>query len=350
MNLCSNARPGRGEYYNIFQRRFAFHSIVCRSAGDTKHQKSYLPEDKQFLVTSHAASSRRVSALKSAVRVGTVGSSDIEVEGWVAPELDFAAGTAAAEAESYATLVTSAPGGLASHVREEEYTSRRSDRACSPVGSALATADAAVGASTEQTPPAAAHAAVLQDDSDSDEEYVDMSEFADSNLVKAEAADAAGTTAAEAEAAATGTAVHLLSTRMYTVSVCYDNYYQTPRIYFTGFSEEGGPLTPEQMQEDVMQDYVHKTVTMESHPHLASSVPHISVHPCRHAATMQRLLGGLLQEAAAAGVVDAEAKLTERVGMYMFLFLKFVSSVVPTIEYDSTADYDLSFAAPSAMM
>lgn len=270
-----------------------------------------------------------------------------EIDGWLAPELDTGAGITESESDTYTTLVTSAPGGLASHVREEEYSAQRSERASSPVGEALATADAAVGAAGEAVPSAAQ--AVLQDDSDSDEEYVDMSEFADDNLAQAEAADVAGATGAEVESAATGTAVQLLSTRMYTVSVCYDNYYQTPRMYFTGFSEEGAPLTPQQMQEDVMQDYVHKTVTMESHPHLSSAVPHISVHPCRHASTMQRLLGGLLQEAQAAGVPDAEAKLAQRVGMYLFLFLKFVSSVVPTIEYDSTADYDLSFASPSAM-
>ncbi len=318
--------------------------FLCRSAGDASHAKSYLPSDKQYLVIDHVASSRRVAALKGVVRDSH--ESTVELDDWVAPNLATDGSGVEDQSDNYTTLVTTAPGGLASHVREGEFTSQRSDRASSPVASALASADAAVGATAE---PAPASAVLQADSDDSDDEYVDMSQFADGNLVQSEAADTAATTVAQAASAESGAAVHLLSTRMYTVSVCYDNYYQTPRMYFTGYSEEGAPLTPEQMQEDVMQDYVHKTVTMESHPHLASAVPHISVHPCRHASTMQRLLAGVLADAKAAGVQDAEERMAARVGMYLFLFLKFVSSVVPTIEYDSTADYDLSLATPSAM-
>lgn len=43
--------------------------------------------------------------------------------------------------------------------------------------------------------------------------------------------------------------------------------------------QSGQPLAPEEVFEDVMQDYARQTVTMEPHPHLASH--HASVHPCK---------------------------------------------------------------------
>jgi ubiquitin-like-conjugating enzyme ATG3 len=33
------------------------------------------------------------------------------------------------------------------------------------------------------------------------------------------------------------------------------------------------------MFEDIIQDYAHRTVTIESHPHL--DAPHASIHPCQ---------------------------------------------------------------------
>ena len=44
-------------------------------------------------------------------------------------------------------------------------------------------------------------------------------------------------------------------------------------------------LTPEEIFEDIMQDYVNRTVTMEDHPHLKGA-RHASIHPCQ--------VGGLL--------------------------------------------------------
>ncbi|CAH2043843.1 unnamed protein product, partial [Thlaspi arvense] len=56
-------------------------------------------------------------------------------------------------------------------------------------------------------------------------------------------------------------------------------------------------------------------VTTEDHPHLPRK--HVSVHPCRHGAVMRKTL------------------------MYLFLFLKLMASVIPTIEYDYAMDFDL---------
>ncbi len=95
-----------------------------------------------------------------------------------------------------------------------------------------------------------------------------------------------------------------------------------------------------------MQDYAKKTVTIDPHPHL--SRPHgefctfrvklykflpsccfstASVHPCQHAPAMLRIIEALKE----CGDVPS-------VEQYLFIFLKFIQSVIPTIEYDYTVD------------
>ncbi|MBA0732763.1 hypothetical protein Gogos_016831 [Gossypium gossypioides] len=121
---------------------------------------------------------------------------------------------------------------------------------------------------------------------------------------------------------------NILLTRTYDVSITYDKYYQTPRVWLTGYDESRMLLQPELVLEDVSQDHAHKTVTIEGHPHLPGK--HASVHPCRHGAVMKKIIDVLMSHG-----VEPE------VDKYLFLFLKFVASVIPTIEYDYTMDFDL---------
>ncbi|GLT39596.1 hypothetical protein SLE2022_177690 [Rubroshorea leprosula] len=121
---------------------------------------------------------------------------------------------------------------------------------------------------------------------------------------------------------------NILRTRTYDVSITYDKYYQTPRVWLTGYDESRMLLQPELVLEDVSQDHAHKTVTIEDHPHLPGK--HASVHPCRHGAVMKKIIDVLMSRG-----VEPE------VDKYLFLFLKFVASVIPTIEYDYTMDFDL---------
>eukprot|EP00262_Sarcandra_glabra_P008392 TRINITY_DN21918_c0_g1_i1.p1 TRINITY_DN21918_c0_g1~~TRINITY_DN21918_c0_g1_i1.p1 ORF type:complete len:316 (+),score=66.18 TRINITY_DN21918_c0_g1_i1:170-1117(+) len=121
---------------------------------------------------------------------------------------------------------------------------------------------------------------------------------------------------------------NILRTRTYDVSITYDKYYQTPRVWLTGYDESRILLHPELVLEDVSQDHARKTVTIEDHPHLPGK--HASVHPCRHGAVMKKIIDVLMSHG-----VEPE------VDKYLFLFLKFVASVIPTIEYDYTMDFDL---------
>lgn len=110
--------------------------------------------------------------------------------------------------------------------------------------------------------------------------------------------------------------------RSYDITIVYDNYYRTPRVYLRGHKDDGSLLTPDEMMEDVMQDYANRTATIEIHPHSPDAGAHISIHPCRHAHVMKRILDSMTDKPS--------------VESYIFIFLKFISSIIPTIEYDFT--------------
>eukprot|EP00122_Pirum_gemmata_P017187 Pgem_evm1s16084 len=56
----------------------------------------------------------------------------------------------------------------------------------------------------------------------------------------------------------------------------------------------------------------------------------MSVHPCRHSDVMKRILQNF--EGQGSGELG--------VHLYLIIFLKFVQSVIPTIEYDFTKEFD----------
>lgn len=124
----------------------------------------------------------------------------------------------------------------------------------------------------------------------------------------------------------------LVRTRTYDLSITYDKYYRTPRVFLFGYNKHGQPLTMEQIMEDISGDHVGKTVTVEKHPHLGTS--HASIHPCRHAQVMKKMLD--MAQGGAKGSDDGKKKEPISVEQSLFLFLKFISSVIPTIEYDYT--------------
>lgn len=76
--------------------------------------------------------------------------------------------------------------------------------------------------------------------------------------------------------------------RRYDLSITYDFYYQTPRLWLLGYNEGGQLLTQEEIFEDIMAEYAHKTVTYEAHPHMAYK--NASIHPCNHAKVMKKII------------------------------------------------------------
>jgi len=114
--------------------------------------------------------------------------------------------------------------------------------------------------------------------------------------------------------------------RTYDLHISYDKYYQTPRLWLSGYSN-GIPLKPEEVFEDILSAYSAKTVTIDPHPH--TRMPTASIHPCKHAQVMKKVVDDWIAEG-----------LAPRVDLAMFVFLKFISSIVPTINYDFTMDIE----------
>jgi ubiquitin-like-conjugating enzyme ATG3 len=131
--------------------------------------------------------------------------------------------------------------------------------------------------------------------------------------------------------------------RRYNVYLVYDAYYCTPRVYVSGYNANNQPLTREEMFQDVFSTNRDKTVTVDAHPVLGH--PCMSVHPCRHAETMQRNLQRLEErfndDQEAAGVDAAHrTPFVFPVFLALFVFLRFITSVIPTIEYDVGIDVE----------
>ena len=95
-----------------------------------------------------------------------------------------------------------------------------------------------------------------------------------------------------------------------------------------GYKEDGQPLSSNEIFEDIMSDYAEKTVTIENHPH--DEIKCASIHPCKHSVVMKRIIDSINSNG---GQID--------VRMAMFVFLKFIGSIVPTIEYDFTMDVQI---------
>uniref|UniRef100_A0A8C5L0Q7 Ubiquitin-like-conjugating enzyme ATG3 n=1 Tax=Jaculus jaculus TaxID=51337 RepID=A0A8C5L0Q7_JACJA len=174
--------------------------------------------------------------------------------------------------------------------------------------------------------------ALCEEDEEEDEgEAADMEENEESGSLETDEAtlDTRKTVEACKATADAGGEDAILQTRTYDLYITYDKYYQTPRLWLFGYDEQRQPLTVELLYEDISQDHVKKTVTIENHPHLSSS-PMCSVHPCRHAAVLKKIIETVAEGGGELGV-----------HMYLLIFLKFVQAVIPTIEYDYTRHFTM---------
>ncbi|KAF3795181.1 Autophagy-related protein 3 [Nymphaea thermarum] len=255
-------------------------------SGDPRKRKPYLPADKQYLITRNVPCLRRVHSVEEEYEAAT--------EDSVPENEDF-------------------DGWLFTHGNTKENKSAVEDL-------------------PSMETPETAKTGTIQSISTyfgaEDQDIPDMEEYEDPDtLNESDAAtlDPSYLVANEPDDD------NILRTRTYDVSITYDKYYQTPRVWLTGYDESKMLLQPELVLEDVSQDHARKTVTIEDHPHLPGK--HASIHPCRHGAVMKKIIDVLMSHG-----VEPE------VDKYLFLFLKFVASVIPTIEYDYTIDFDMGNA------
>jgi len=253
-------------------------------AGDPKHAKPYLPKDKQFLVTRNVPCRERAAAMEQFAGKEVHLSGDDE--GWVE-----AGGDGAGDAGDADDDIPDIDAGVAAVSLSEE---------------------------TEETARDGSGA------SDASSDIPDMDDFVD--VAAEEEEDEASLLPPRRSETPESAAVdaRILRTRTYDLSVSYDKYYQTPRVWLHGYDERRNALDPKKTLEDISAEHARKTVTIDPHPH--TGAPSASIHPCKHAPTMKRLVDGVF---AATGKFP-------KVEHYLLVFLKFIASVVPTIEYDYT--------------
>ena len=255
-------------------------------AGEPTKAKEYLPKNKQFLITRNVPCHRRVAAIGESVL--ECGMDDDEDAEWTnTANIDVTMGGAGSGADI-------------------EDIDDVEDVPQAAAAQGVAQAPAAADMDEDEVPD--------MDDLDLDDDGV--IEVDPSAL-----APAGGTAKTKDEG--------FVRTRSYNISITYDKYYQVPRCWLFGFDEESKALTHEQVFQDMSQDHAKKTVTIDPHPH-TSGVAHASIHPCKHSATLKKIIDQM----------ESGDGPEMRSDMSLLLFLKFLSSIIPTIEYDFTVNFD----------
>ncbi|TFK44133.1 autophagocytosis associated protein [Crucibulum laeve] len=318
--------------------------------GDASKSRDFLPADKQYLVTRGVPCLRRATSLaytdadEDAERLLNFTDSGAEGDEWVETH-----------AGRKPNMDSAQNAGVIDDIPDLDGPQDDDDVAARIGGLSLASSG---GAGTTETPD-------LDDIPDMEEEDLEAGD---------EATAAPKTTPAVIDASQVEVAKgNLLQVRTYDVMITYDKYYQTPRVWLIGYDENRTPLTPSQIFQDISADHANKTVTIEPFIHSAS-LQAASVHPCKHASVMKKVIermnNSVVEEQLAqrkpSGSTTPAAKDTKkkwpfgrkssgigkeeksgedeeiegmRVDFYLVVFLKFIASIVPTIEVDSTTSF-----------
>lgn len=108
--------------------------------------------------------------------------------------------------------------------------------------------------------------------------------------------------------------------------IVYDEYYHTPRMFFSATDFNGKPVSNEDIKQDIQREYLDKTLTVENFPFMDNTMMP-TVHPCKHANVLKTMSDSMRENGQK---VESHFAL--------LIFLKFITSVIPTVEFDLTGD------------
>ena len=117
--------------------------------------------------------------------------------------------------------------------------------------------------------------------------------------------------------------------RRYDISITYDNYYRTPRIWFLGTDENDYPIPNDKVLDDISVDHSKVTATIEIHPYYKINC--ISVHPCQHSSAMKFFIKKNIIKATESEDIEVIS-----VDKYFLYFIKFMACIIPNLEFDFT--------------
>jgi len=296
------------------------------ASGEPGRAVPYLPPNKQYLVTKNVRCAQRCAALEkacddpsSANATRTIKmdrSDDLDDDECVTPSCDSAAAKPVSTSPAVSVAATAFPTPAAT-----------SEEPKKPAAAFML--------------PLSGQPAPVADDDDDDDD-AEVMDFDEEDLMEEDPAvappqplpqmeQAAAAAAGDGMAMEDGDDDDVLRTRTYDLFITYDHFYRTPRVWLSGYDEQMKPLQPEQVFEDISADHAHKTVTFEEFPHM-TGVQMAYIHPCKHASVMKKIIARQMENAGSAANIKVE--------QYLILFIKFISAVIPTIEYDFTMEIE----------
>ncbi|GAA5849010.1 hypothetical protein JCM5353_008658 [Sporobolomyces roseus] len=299
-------------------------------SGDASKARDYLPGDKQYLISRNVPCLRRVSQLG---QQGVHGNDGDEQDEWVATHTNSNDPNSTTQIP---TVIDEIPD------LEDEQSKEASNELSEGMGN--------VSLREEDVPDMED----IPDMEDEDENLVGLVEVDedDDAVVQIDKRDLQ-IPSSEGDS-------NVIQVPTYDCMITYDKYYQTPQMWLLGYDEQKRPLPPQPALSDVSSYHAMKTVTIEPFPHL-SGLSIASVHPCKHSNYWWWEEGGGGKDedkekkgkwfgkssGGSSGKKEKEAETREgdevvveclRVFQYLGVFLKFMSSIVPSIEVDSNTN------------
>lgn len=106
---------------------------------------------------------------------------------------------------------------------------------------------------------------------------------------------------------------------IYDISLTFDESTRTPRVWVFGYSSTGKPLTTEEMTPDICLEFIGTIATTIPHP--ITGLLNISIHPCRHAEGMGRIINKINKSGE-----------QFQVEQYLIYFLQLIACVFPSMD------------------